>query len=452
MKPIVRIAPSPTGNLHVGTARTALFNFLFAKKHGGTFIVRIEDTDRERSTKEYEENIKESFNWLGLSYNEGGYHRQSERSDIYKKYIEKMIENGSAFVSKEEPKNEGERAEVIRFKNPNKKIIFEDIVRGTVSFDTTELGDFVIARSPEEPLYHLAVVIDDHEMNITHVIRGEDHISNTPRQILIQEGIGAKKPLYAHIPMILAPDRSKLSKRHGAVSVIEYKEKGYLPEALINYLALLGWNPGTEKEIFTTEELVEEFSLEKIQKGGAIFDEEKLKWINSEHKKKLSTDSLNKDMKTAIREVIGDNLNKMEIARIMNLLEISGGQYSTISQQKELIEKEGWKDYMLDNSKPRYSKELLYWKEEKDLESIIRHLEKARDILSEIDEKKFSNENVKQSIWDYSGEVGRGFVLWPLRVAFSGKEKSPDPFVLASLLGKKETLDRIDSAIKILNS
>ena len=273
-KVAVRMAPSPTGNFHVGGARTALFNFLFARKNNGKFILRIEDTDKERSKKEFEDDIFESLEWLGLKYDE--FYRQSERGEIYKNYVEKMLNNDSVYEAEDK---------VIRFRNPNKKVKFNDLVRGEIEFDTTELKDFVIAKSADEPLYHLAVVIDDCESGITHVIRGEDHISNTPRQILIQEAIGATRPLYAHLPLILAQDRSKLSKRkHGeSVSLGYYRDKGYSPEAVINYLALLGWNPGTEQEIFTLEELINVFDLARVHKGGAIFDEKKLAWVNRKH-------------------------------------------------------------------------------------------------------------------------------------------------------------------------
>jgi glutamyl/glutaminyl-tRNA synthetase len=282
-KVIVRMAPSPTGKLHIGTARTALYNYLFAKKYGGKFILRIDDTDKERSTKEFEQNILSNLSWLGFEYDE--LYRQSERSSIYTKHLEKMIASGAAYVSKEEVKEEGQRSEVIRLKNPNKKISFDDLIRGRVVFDTTELGDIVVAKSMTEPIYHLTSVIDDFEMGVTHIIRGEDHISNTPRQILIQEAIGATRPEYAHLPLILAPDRSKLSKRkHGeSVALDYYKEKGYSERAIINYLALLGWNPGTDQEIFTLEELIEVFDLSRVHKGGAIFDEKKLAWVNRKH-------------------------------------------------------------------------------------------------------------------------------------------------------------------------
>ncbi|KKS48900.1 MAG: Glutamate-tRNA ligase [Candidatus Azambacteria bacterium GW2011_GWF2_42_22] len=273
-KIITRFPPSPTGNFHVGSARTALFNFLFARKNNGKFILRIEDTDKTRSKKEFEDNIFESLEWLGLKYDE--FYRQSDRGKIHRTYIEKMLDDGSIYEAEDK---------IIRFKNPNKKVKFNDLVRGEIEFDTTELKDFIIAKSVDEPLYHLAVVIDDFESNITHVIRGEDHISNTPRQILIQETISAPRPIYAHLPLILAPDRSKLSKRkHGeSVSLDYYRNKGYSPEAMINYLALLGWNPGTEQEIFTLPELINVFDFSRVHKGGAIFDEKKLAWMNRKH-------------------------------------------------------------------------------------------------------------------------------------------------------------------------
>lgn len=428
---VVRIAPSPTGNLHIGTARTALYNFLFARNRKGKFIVRVEDTDKERSKKEYEENIINGFKWLGFSYDE--FYRQSEREDIYKSYLKKMIDGGFAYLSKEEITEEGQRGEVIRFKNPKKLVTFDDLVRGAVTFDTTELGDFVIARSMEEPLYHLAVVIDDFEMGVTHVIRGEDHISNTPRQILIAEAIGAERPLYAHIPLILAPDRSKLSKRHGAVSLHEYGEKGYLPEALVNYLALLGWNPGTDQEIFTLDELIAVFDISKIQKGGAIFDEEKLKWINSEHKKRLEKENPQKFIETF---KIPAELFPIEVrSNIISTLQVSGAQYSTTSEQISMINEA--------KKLEPFGKDLLLWKDEKDFDTTLRHIKWVGKAVSEIEESLWNANNIKAKIWDYASREGRGNVLWPMRVALSGKEKSPDPFVLAGILGKDETMKRL---------
>ncbi len=241
-KIVVRYPPSPTGLFHIGNARTFLFNYLFAKQNNGQVVFRLEDTDKERSKKEYADDIIENLKWLGIEPDFSTTVRQSERKDVYKKYLEKLIVEGKAYLSKEETIEEGQRDEVIRFKNPNKKIKFNDLIRGDIEFDTTELKDFVIAKSLDEPVYHLAVVVDDFEMGVTHVIRGDDGISNTPRQILIQEAIDAPRPIYAHLPLMLAPDGTKLSKRkHGEqVSVSFYRNSGYLPEAMINFLAMVG--------------------------------------------------------------------------------------------------------------------------------------------------------------------------------------------------------------------
>jgi glutamyl-tRNA synthetase len=432
-KIVVRFPPSPTGFLHIGGARTALFNYPFAKQHGGTILLRFEDTDKERSKKEFEGDIKESLLWLGLKM-DGEAVRQSERTDIYKKYLKQLVDSGSAYVSKEES-TEGKRAEVIRFKNPNKKIVFDDLIRGTIEFDTTDLKDFVIAKSLEEPLYHLAVVIDDFEMGVTHVMRGEDHISNTPRQILIQEALGAPRPVYAHIPLILAPDRSKLSKRHGAVSVLEYRKLGYLPEALINYLALLGWNPGTEKEIFTLDELVKSFDLSKVQKGGAIFNTEKLGWINKEHLKHFPLTEIEKRLKAAcpkLSEEMAQKLAPMTLERITRLQEIE--EMTAAGELDAFIEL------------PTYAIELLKWKEDPDLKTTGARLSETKKYLEKIKDEHFDRMTIRGALWDFATEKGRGSVLWPLRVALSGKEKSPDPFILAEILGKTETLKRIAQA------
>lgn len=444
MKPIVRIAPSPTGNLHIGTARATLFNFLFAKQNNGLFIVRIEDTDTERSKKEYEENIMEGLAWLGLKYDK--IFKQSERTDVYKKYLEKMIADGTAYISKEDTGVEKKRGEVIRFKNPNKEIVFEDIIRGEVKFNTSELKDFVIAKSTEEPLYHLAVVIDDSEMNVTHIIRGEDHISNTPRQILIQEAIGAVRPKYAHLPLILGKDKSKLSKRHGATSLTEYRERGYLPEAVLNYLALLGWNPGDEREIFSLKELISNFNLEKVQKGGAVFDEEKLRWINREHIKLLSKNEREEKILEQIyssRKIIEKSW-KLNPSNQRMIIELISDKIHIWSDIEKLIN-EGELDWVFEN--PEYQAEKLYWKNEKDLISLKRHLEKALILIDGVPEDDFSSEIIKEAIWPYAEKEGRGSVLWPLRYALSGREKSPDPFNLCEILGKEESIKRIKFAI-----
>jgi glutamyl-tRNA synthetase len=430
-KVIVRMAPSPTGNLHIGTARTALFNYLFARKVGGKYILRLEDTDKERSTKEFEENILDGFSWLGFEHDE--LYRQSERGEIYASYIKNMISDGKAYVSKEEPKEPGQREEVIRFKNPNKLVVFEDLIRGEIQFDTTELGDFVVARGVDDPLYHLAVVIDDHEMGVTHIIRGEDHISNTPRQILIQEAIGALRPVYAHIPLIFDQERAKLSKRkHGArVWVESYREQGYLPEAFVNFLALLGWHPEGDKEIYSLEELIEEFDLKRAQKGGAIFDEQKLRWVNKEHIKRMPWEEIShyindKIMISFPQQAIAPEVTKLVFERI-----------ETLSDVGRMIEA-GELNYFF--SKPNLDPSKIAWKDSTN-EDVVIHLKRVKEIISN-----------DADLMGYAEEAGKGNVLWPLRYVLSGREKSPDPFTLLKVLGKEEALGRVESAIKLLDS
>jgi glutamyl-tRNA synthetase/nondiscriminating glutamyl-tRNA synthetase len=316
----VRFAPSPTGYLHLGNARTALFNYLFAKHEEATFILRIEDTDLERSKKEYEEMLIEDLKWMGLDWDEGpdkggphGPYRQSERLEIYYKYVDKLLKSGDAYYcycSEEELEKEREKAiaegrpyrysgkcrnltpedrsdyeakgikPVIRFKVPDKTVIFEDLIRGHVEIDTKEFGDFVIVRQDGMPVYNFVVVIDDALMGITHVIRGEDHLSNTPKQIVIYEALGFNIPQFAHLPIILGEDRTKLSKRHGAVSVRALKDDGFLSEAVFNYLSLLGWHPKDEREILPKEEIIKQFKIEDVNKSPAIFDRTKLRWMN----------------------------------------------------------------------------------------------------------------------------------------------------------------------------
>jgi len=439
-----RMAPSPTGFLHIGSGRTAFFNYIFAKQNKGQIILRVEDTDKKRSTKEFEDDILDGFEWLNIKFDEN--YRQSERSENYKKYLEKLIKGGKAFISKEENIKEGGRKEVIRFKNPNTKISFTDIIRGEIEFDTSDLGDFVIAKSLDEPLYNFAVVVDDFEMDVTHIIRGEDHISNTPRQILLQEAIGASRPIYAHLPLILAPDKSKMSKRHGAVSVNEYRKQGYLNVAVLNYLALLGWNPGTEQEIFSLDELIEKFDLKKVQKSGAIFNIEKLNWINKEHIKLMESN----DFEQKVLKFLPDKTNKLAVGdkkilkKILPVIKERIEKFDDVTKMAEA----GDLDYYF--SQPDYEIEKILWKDEKDLGNTQKHLEKNVELLESV--INWTAENIKNKIWDYATEQGRGSVLWPMRYTLSGKDKSPDPFILAEVLGKEETIQRLNYAIKKIDS
>ena len=436
-KIVVRIPPSPTGFFHIGRARTALFNYLFAKKNGGEIVFRIEDTDKERSKKEYEEDIIDCLKWLGITYDSGPF-RQSERGEIYSKYIKTMLKNGSAYISEE---TEGANKEVIRFKNPNKIISFNDLIRGDISFDTKDLGDFVIARNINDPLYHLTVVIDDFEMKVTHVIRGEDGIANTPRQILIGEAIGATRPIYAHVPLILASDRSKMSARHGAVSLRDFKSSGYLPEAMINFMALLGFNPGGEREIYSLKELVEVFDLNKVQKGGAVFNTEKLDWLNKEYMKLMPKEERDKEIYNRLKNhKIGDLISKKAYSIIFEHI----SKWSDI----DILLGAGKWNYFFKT--PEYDHTLLSWKGKSSDQDIKKHLEWIKEKISGASDEIFdSTEKIKSLILDYATENGRGEVLWPLRVALSGQEKSPDPFTLIYILGKDETLMRITNAIKL---
>ncbi len=439
-KIVTRMAPSPTGHLHIGTVRTTLYNYLFAKRHNGTFILRTEDTDKERSRPEYEEEIIEGLTWLGLSWDQ--FYRQSERTAIYRGYLEKAIEAGKAYLSEEESKaRPGERVTVVRLKNPNTSITFFDEVRGEITFDTTELGDFVIARSLDDALYHFTVVVDDHEMEVTHVIRGEDHISNTPRQILIQEAIGAERPIYAHLPLILAPDRSKLSKRHGTVMLSEYERQGFTKSAIINYLALLGWNSGTDRELYTLEDLVSVFDLSGIQKSGAIFDVEKLKWFNKEHLKALTTEEFYDYILNSINPYV-TTLPQYSVTRLQKLVPTIQERIATLTEVEDEAKK-GEYDFAF--SAPHIDPLMIKWKNDASPREALLRLQKLAEIVATIPEEPTIAE-VKEKIWDYAVETGKGEVLWPLRVALSGRERSPDPFTIIHIIGSAEAYKRIQNA------
>jgi len=434
MSVVTRFAPSPTGLLHAGNYRTAVFAYLYAKKHDGKFILRIEDTDRERSKKEYEDTILESLTWLGLPWD--AFDRQSNRTKQHTAALSHMIEEGKAYVSKEEPKGADDRSEVIRFRNPGGSVSFMDEIRGEVTMDISDLGDFVIAKSLDEPLFHHAVVVDDGEMGITHVIRGEDHISNTPRQILIQRALSLPTPTYAHVPLILAPDRSKLSKRKGARAITEYRDQGYLPEAMLNYLALLGWHPQDEKEYFTKKELVAAFDLSRVQKSGAIFDEEKLRSVNQHWMRLLSDEEF----------IARGNFEAADAARLAKAVPLLKERAKTFAEAKEMLT--GELACLFSSPTPR-PEELLKKQPSEKPETTKRHLETAIDILASLETPE-TPEVVKNALMPYADREGRGEVLWPLRYALSGQERSPDPFTIISIIGKEESLARIRTALAIL--
>jgi len=459
----VRIAPSPTGFLHVGTARAALFNYLFAKNNNGKFILRIEDTDVERSNKKFEKDIIESLKWLNIAWDEGPF-RQSDRVETYTKYLDKLLKENKAyycFCSEEELEairqdqlsrglapiynskcrnlSETEVKEklakgqsaIIRFKTHGKKISFTDLIRGKIEFDTSLIGDFTIAKDLTTPLYNFAVVVDDFEMKISYVIRGEDHIPNTPKQILIQEALGFPQPQYAHLPLILGPDKSKLSKRHAAVSVANYRKEGYLPEALINFMAFLGWNPGTDQEIYSLKELAQEFSLDRVQKAGAIFNIKRLDYLNGFYIRQKPLDELT--------ELCQPYLPKTEKSLLKKIVGLHQERLKKLSEIKEFA------DFFFQD-KLNYDKELLRWRDTDD-QKMAESLDNLDNLLSEINEKNWTKENLEKILIQEAGKTGdRGLLLWPLRVALTGKKASAGPIEIAEILGRKKTLARIKEA------
>lgn len=441
----VRFPPSPTGYCHVGTARMAILNYLFAKKHGGTIVFRSEDTDKERSRREFEDDIKEQLTWLGLSWDE--FVRQSERLPAHIEGLARLIRENRAYVSEEESKKEpGVTARVVRLRNPGRTVTFVDVIRGPITFDTGELGDFVIARSESDPLYHFAVVMDDHDMGVTHVIRGEDHISNTPRQILIQEALGFDRPHYAHYPLHLGADKSKLSKRTGDVAVRSYREKGFLSEALLNYVALLGWTPPSDREIMGLEEMITEFDIKDVHKSGAVFDIEKLRWYNRQYLLASPESEFNEGALRVLEQALSP---KIAWDRTIGeaLLPIIRER---ISVWEDLREQASRGEYDFFFADPEPDPASLPQKGD-DASTARRHLKAVHELYENEPSESFRTpERLKEIVWEYATAHGRGHVLWPLRYALSGQVKSPDPFAIAAIIGKDATLRRIDAAMQRL--
>jgi glutamyl-tRNA synthetase len=433
MKVVTRIAPSPTGQMHIGTVRTALFNYLWAKRNGGTFIVRIEDTDAARNRPEWTQMIWDDFEWCGLIPDKK--YIQSQHLPRHRELLEKLLAEGKAYISKEPAKNNPEEVvEVVRLHNAGTRVAFDDYIRGEITFDTAELGDFAIARSITEPLYHFAVVVDDADADVTHVIRGEDILSSTPRQILIQEALGLPRPVYVHLPLILSKNGKKLSKRDHAVALEDYRNKGFLPEGVLNYLALLGWNPGTDEEYFSLEQLIQRFSLDGLQKSGAIFDDVKLLSVNQHWMRKLSEEEF--------KAHLGGN-TPLDTELIKLLKE----RAHTFGEAADLIKTD---EFSFASPAILYDAELLLKDEKTDSATAVKHLMNTAEMLTPLSERDFTADRIKETIFPYATEQGRGAVLWPLRVALSGREKSPDPFTIASIIGKEATLRRIETAIRML--
>jgi glutamyl-tRNA synthetase len=481
----VRFAPSPTGHLHIGGARTALFNFLFARHQGGTFILRIEDTDRERSTLEAVRHIIDGLKWLRLNWDEGpevggnyGPYFQLERLPIYLKFAQKLIESGKAyycyctpeelaerreqmlkkgippkydgrcrFLSEEEEKkfiNEG-RSRVVRFATPDKgETVFKDLIKGKVEFVNSLLDDFVMLKSDGIPTYNFAAVVDDHLMKITHVIRGDDHISNTPRQILVYRALEFDDvPLFAHLPMILGPDGTRLSKRHGATAVVDYKEFGYLPEALVNYLALLGWAAGDTQEVFSLDELIEKFSLERVGKSSAIFSPEKLGWMNGEYIRKTDIEKLTNRAVPYLqkRGHVPERVNEKQFEYVKKVVALEQERLKTLADIVELAD-----FFFVD--RVRY--------EEGAVNKILKQ-DYVPDLLKKLKVKfnelsPFSAGNVEGAMRTLAEELGlkTSLVFHPLRVAVSGRMVGPGLFDMVEVLGRDRVLKRIDDALQLI--
>ncbi len=426
----VRFAPSPTGALHIGGAHTALFNWLWARKNGGTFVLRIEDTDRARSTKEYEETIMKGLQWLGLDWDEGpvtggpyGPYRQSERSHLYQENAQRLLDLGLAYKD----------GDAIIFSVPKgKTIAFEDIVYGNISMESETLKDIVLIKSDGFPTYNFAVVVDDYLMNITYVIRGEDHISNTPKQILLYEALGWRLPRFAHLPMILGKDKKKLSKRHGATSVYEYRDMGYLPEGLFNYFALLGWSPGDNQEIFDRDEAVRLFDLSRVTKRAAVFDMDKLDAVNQIHISRLDPQKRVELVKPFWKELglEPENLNDEFLSEALELLQGRG---------KTLREVAVFSDYFLtfEVVKKRY--------DGSDISDSQKSL--LREFFTQLfDKDQWDAHEMASFAKEWSKDKGLKMkdVAMPFRMVITGTKVSPGIFEVAALLGKEETAKRLE--------
>ncbi len=482
-----RFAPSPTGFLHIGGLRTALYNYLFARQNGGRFVLRIEDTDQTRLVSGAEEALFEALDWAGLkpdeSTRDGGSfapYRQSDRLDIYRQHIDRLLEKGHAYrcfcsperleemrakqrqkklppmydraclrLSDGEIRERLERGEksVVRLKVPRgENLEFVDTVRGLIRVSTDTVDDQVLLKSDGFPTYHLASVVDDHLMKITHVIRGEEWLPSTPKHVLLYRAFGWEVPQFAHLPLLLNPDRGKLSKRQGDVAVEDYRRKGYLPEALLNFTALLGWNPGRgeTQEIFTLEELQKRFSLENVNKAGAVCDLKRLRWFNAQHIKRLSVEELLERARPFLAEKEffrrADDFYKREdyLRRL----------FTVWQERLEVLSEVGKEDTGFFFARPKVSAEKLPWKN-CGVEETVKQLERAVSVIQDIADEDWTRENLENVLMEAAGEK-RGDFLWPLRMALTGADRSPGPMDCAWILGREETIERIKEAVNVL--
>lgn len=474
----VRFAPSPTGPFHIGGARSALFNFLLARKTGGKMILRIEDTDLERSSRESEENIKSALKWLGMNWDEGidvggpnGPYRQTERLDIYREYTKKLLEEGKAYYcycTDEELEAERQnllakggtprymghcrnltaeqiakyqkegRKPTVRFKVPaDKQIVVHDLVRGDVVFDSNGIGDFVIVKSDGIPTYNYAVVIDDHLMKINHVIRAEEHLSNTPRQCLVYDALGFEQPVFGHISLILGKDHTKMSKRHGATSVDQYRQLGYLPKGIINFLVLLGWAPNSEQEIFSMEELFKEFSMEHVAKNPAVFDIDKLNWINQYYMRQLNEDELFELAIPFLQKAgyMGKNESTERMEWLKKIVWTSREHVCYGAQIPEYV-----KMYFVDDVEFENEETANVLR----AETVPKVLQAFLDEIVKIELNGINVKALFKTIQKNTGLKGKD-VFMPIRVALTGNQHGPEMTEIIPLLGK----DKCISLIKI---
>ncbi|GAB6281935.1 MAG: glutamate--tRNA ligase [Ignavibacterium sp.] len=477
----VRFAPSPTGYLHVGGLRTALYNYLFAKKNNGTFILRIEDTDRNRFVEGAVENLISTLNWCNLDYDEGPYkdgiyspYFQSQRLNIYKEHIQKLIPDKKAYycfcsserlehlreeqqkqglqpkydkkclsLSDEEIKNKINNGEpyVIRLNvQPDTTIIVDDLIRGRIEFNSNIIDDQILIKSDGFPTYHLANVVDDYLMKINYVIRGEEWLSSTPKHILLYEAFDWEKPSFAHLPLLLNPDKSKLSKRQGDVAVEDYRAKGYLKEALINFVALLGWTAGDDKEFYYLNELIEKFSLERVNKSGAVFNIEKLNWLNAEHIRAKK----NEELLPLLKEELKNSKYKEKNYNDDYLLLVINSMKERITFIKEILEKA----YYFFEDVNQYDEKAISksWKE--DTPKLLMQL--AKELEKSDNPQKEDYENTLRKIVE-ENNISSGKIIHPLRLALSGISAGPGVFDIAFILGKEETIRRINNAIQNIN-
>ena len=468
IKPRVRFAPSPTGQLHLGGARTALFNWLFARKHGGKFILRIEDTDKLRSKQEFTDQICDSLKWLCLDWDEEIVF-QSTRNDLYKGAIKKLLETGKAyrcFCSKEKIAEERKQAEMsgsayyysgtccnldakvvqanikngkpfsVRILVPEGYTEFDDKIYGRIRVNNKEIDDFIIARTDGSPVYNLVVAIDDNDMEITHIIRGEDHISNTPKQLMIYKALNYPIPEFAHLPMILGPDKKRLSKRHGATGVQEYREQGYLANALINYLALLGWNPGTEQEVFSLDELIKQFSIERVQKKSAVFDEKKLQWMSGQHIYRKSASEILKSIRTD-----NPNWRKSDDDYVLKVIELMKERARSLLDMQELTA------IFFEDSNTYDEKTVKKkWKDK----SVNKLIAKFKNLLDKIELWDAKQIEIALRNLAECEKISAGKIIHPTRLALTGVGSGPSLFVMMELLGKEICLRRLQKAINTL--